>query len=90
MQAELEAGKELAAAKERAPDSAEVVKAGEALQQGLPFTAWLLARSAAVEPPIKPSDGVPWALCVGAAAILILLAWVFSRGPKQKELRDME
>jgi len=85
---------ELEQAKSRAPNSQEVTGAEEALGEGRAFTAWLLARSAQAPEtpsgPVSTGEGLGWAVGAGAAAILITLAWVFSRGPPRKELREVE
>jgi hypothetical protein len=68
----------------------ELAEAERALAEGRPFTAWALARAGKVEPRGEGGGPLAWALALAAAAILIVLAWVFSRGPKAKGLREVD
>lgn len=74
----------------RALAESELAEAKRALAEGRPFTAWALAREEMAKPPGEGGGPLAWTLGLAAAAILIVLAWVFSRGPNAKGLREVD
>lgn len=90
----MDAQTELASAKQRNATVAQLEPVDAAVQEGHSFTAWVLAKGAGWKegnPPLTGgSEGFPWLLGLVAAAILISLAWVFSRGERKSELREVD